>query len=65
MKKQIYPNLKAEMARRGYTNDDLGKIIGVKGGAVSLKLRGERDFDILEVKKICQHFDMSFEQLFS
>ena len=63
-KKLMYPNLKAEMARRGYTNNDLGKVIGVKGEAVSLKLSGKRDFDILEVKKICEHFGMSFEALF-
>lgn len=60
-----YPNLRAEMARRGYTLDDVGKIIGVSGGAVSHKLNGKRDFDIVEVKKICEHFQMSFEELFN
>lgn len=61
----IYPNLRAEMARRNYTLDDLGKVIGVSAGAVSLKLNGKRDFDIEEVKKICEHFSMSFEELFN
>lgn len=65
MKKQMYPNLRAELTRRGYTYDDLGKVIGLKGSAVSLKLNGKRDFDILEVKKICEHFNMSFEELFA
>lgn len=59
-----YPNLKAEMARRGYTFEDLGKIIGVTAGAISLKLNGKRDFDILEIKKLCEHFKMPFEELF-
>jgi transcriptional regulator with XRE-family HTH domain len=59
-----YPNLRAEIARRGYTLNDFGKIIGVSPGAISLKLNGKRDFDIVEVKKICEHFNMSFEQLF-
>ena len=53
------------MARRGYTLDDLGKVIGLKAGAISLKLNGKRDFDIVEVKKICEHFQMSFEELFN
>ena len=53
------------MARRGYTLDDLGKVIGVGAGAISMKLKGKRDFDIVEVKKICEHFNMSFEELFN
>lgn len=53
------------MARRGYTLDDLGKVIGVGAGAVSMKLNGKRDFDIVEVKQICEHFNMSFEELFN
>lgn len=60
-----YPNLRAEMARRDYTLDDLGKVIGVGAGAVSMKLNGKRDFDIVEVKQICEHFNMSFEELFN
>lgn len=59
-----YPNLRAEMARRGYTVETFGEIIGLKSGATSLKLNGKRDFDIVEIKKICEHFNMSFEVLF-
>lgn len=59
-----YPNLRAEMARRGYTLEKLGEVIGLKAGAISLKLNGKRDFDIVEIKKICEHFNMSFEVLF-
>lgn len=53
------------MARRGYTVKTMASLLGITSGALSLKLKGERDFDILEAKKICEHFNMSFEYLFN
>lgn len=59
-----YPNLRAEMARRGYTNAELGKILGVGESAISHKLHGRNSFDIKEVRILCDHFKMTFEELF-
>lgn len=59
-----YPNLKAEMARRGYSYEDLGKLLGIGGSAISHKMTGRNGFDLEEAKILCKHFKMSFEELF-
>lgn len=60
-----YPNLRAEMTRRGYKLEDLAKIIEVGVPAISQKLNGNRDFGTDEIKLICNHFNLPFEYLFN
>lgn len=59
-----YPNLKAEMARKGYSYEDLGKLLGISGSAIGHKMAGRNGFDVKEAKVLCEHFQMSFEELF-
>lgn len=60
-----YPNLRAEMTRRGYTFEDVAKLIGVGIPSISQKLSGKRDFSTNEIKIICNHFNLQFEYLFN
>ena len=48
----IYPNLEAEMARRGYTKEDLGKCLGLHASGVYLMLSGKRNLSISRALKI-------------
>lgn len=48
----MYPNLKAEMARKGITAKQLAEMIGVTQSTFSLKMRGEYDFTFAEAVKI-------------
>lgn len=47
-----YPNLRAEMARFGFEQKDLGRIVGVTKKTISDKINGKRDFTLGEIKKI-------------
>lgn len=49
----MYPNLLAEMARYGYTNQDLAKATQKNLSTISLKLNGKKDFyknEILDIR---------------
>lgn len=61
-----YPNLKAEMARRGFTGGDIAFIIGRQQGAVSRKLNGKSDFTTTEAILIQKALgvDIPLEKLF-
>lgn len=45
--------LKAEMARAGYTNDSLAKEIGMTPTTFGRKANNESKFDIIEANSIC------------
>lgn len=45
--------LKAEMARAGYTNDSLAKKIGMTPTTFGRKANNESKFDIVEANSIC------------
>ena len=59
-----YPNLLAEMARRGEGQKALAKLLGMSLSSISRRLRGEVDWNIGEIKTICKHFGMDYNQLF-
>lgn len=45
-------NIKAEMARRGATQEQLAELLGVSQGQVSRRLNGEITFNVVEVDQI-------------
>ena len=51
----LYPNLDAAMAAQKVTARDLGKAIGCSEEIVHLKLRGVREWSLLEAVTICRY----------
>lgn len=45
----MYHNLKAEIARGGWTAADLAKATGMSGAALSQKINGKSDFKLSEM----------------
>lgn len=62
----MYPNLKAEMARRQVTANQLAQLLEVRPATVSDKMNGRYRFYYEEVLAIKRHFfpDLSIEYLF-
>lgn len=62
----VFPNLAAEMRRRGETQGDIAKLLGLNSySSISAKMNGIRDFRICEIETICNHYGMTFEDLFT
>ena len=65
MAKQIkFPNLLAEMARKGENQKTIAKLLGVAAPTISRKLSGHNDFSITEVEILCEHFGKDYCELF-
>lgn len=66
--KTIYPNLRGAAAVRGEGVGDLAKVINVSVPAMRRRLNGKPNggtsFSAHECWSLCQHFNMSFEELF-
>lgn len=56
-------NVRGEMARRGVTQAQLAKVLGLSQAAVSARLRGETPFDINELARIAGFLDVPVERL--
>ena len=51
--------LKGKMAEAGETQKTLASKIGMSTNSLSNKLKGKRDFTVIEVKKICDVLGIS------
>ena len=60
----MYPNFKAELARRGLTLKDLSPRVDIRYETLCKKCRGDADFTIIEIYKILNFFKMTFEEIF-
>lgn len=67
VKKNKYPNLRAEMSRIGIKQVDIAKLLGVGEATVSNKMKGKSTFDIDEAFLIRENFfpNLSLDYLFS
>ena len=59
-----YSNLLAEMKRHGETQYDIAKLLNLNKATVNIKLQGKRDWNISEIKVICDHYKMGYDELF-
>jgi transcriptional regulator with XRE-family HTH domain len=48
----MYPNVKAEIARKGITLEVIAKALGITLTTLSLKMNGKYQFTLKEAKKI-------------
>lgn len=63
----MYPNLRAEMARKNFTAEEMARRIGRTSGTFSLKFNGKAEFSLSEafsIKKALQT-DLSIDELFA
>ncbi|MBD8019348.1 helix-turn-helix domain-containing protein [Brevibacterium gallinarum] len=56
--KQIGRNVRAELARRGKTQQDLCVLLHRSANAVSRRIRGEIQFDVIELDLIARYLDV-------
>lgn len=63
----MYPNLRAEMARKNITGYELAEKIGITNGTFSTKYNGKSDFTLNEAFKIKSvlETDLNVEVLFA
>ena len=59
----MFPNLRAEQARRNLTNGAIAKALGIKADGYERRLRTGR-FLASECLTLCKMFECSFEYLF-
>lgn len=64
--KRMFENVRAEMARNGYTNKDVALALGISEWAFGQKLNGYSQFKLDEMAKIRQLLknNLSIEYLF-
>ena len=60
----MFPNLQAEQARRGMTNQQVADFLGISRVAFESKKKSGR-FYTLELFKLCTLFNCTFEYLFA
>lgn len=63
----MYPNLRAELARKGWTNGKLAELLDMAPSNLSPKLNGKFDFTLSEARKIKNLLgvEMSIDELFA
>ena len=60
----MYPNLKAEQARKGLTNKEVADVLGLSRVTYESKKKSGR-FTVSESKALCDFFECDFDYLFS
>lgn len=64
MSKPIYPNLMAEMARKGDTLTSLSKWLEMSLPLLHSRVSGKTMWKIHEIDKLCNRYDTDYETLF-
>lgn len=60
-----YLPLSLVMEEKGKTTKDLSELLELTTDTVEKKLNGEIEWELTEVKKVCNYFDMSAARLFT
>lgn len=61
----LYPNLLAEMGRHGDTYSSLATLLGGSVSGVARRLNGTVEWSKSEIDTLCEHYDKSYDYLFS
>jgi predicted transcriptional regulator len=64
MKSPKYPNLVAEMARRGETQRTISKLLNLTNNSVHRKMTGKSEWTISEIEILCEYFNKDYDELF-
>lgn len=62
----MYRNLKAELVKKGFTQNEFCKVLGISSVTFGRKLRGESQFDLAEAKTIKDelNYEGTLDELF-
>lgn len=60
----VRDNVRAEMARRGYTQETTGAAVGLTQFALSRRLRGEIEFSASELQRLADFLKVSVASLY-
>lgn len=60
----MFPNLLAEMARRGDSGTMLAELLKISPPSFYRRVRGEIEFSKPEIDTICKHYGKPYEYLF-
>lgn len=63
-RKIIFPEIEAELARRGESYEILGLGIGLTKQSVQRRMSGATPWTLPEIKATCEYFGKSFYELF-
>lgn len=58
-------NVRAELARQGMSQAELGQAVGLTQGQISKRLRGEVAFDVNELAAVAGALHVRVEQLYT
>lgn len=62
--KNIYPGLRAKMSYANEDVRDLANLLEKSDDSVRRRISGRADFELTEIKRLIEHYDSSFEELF-
>lgn len=65
MRKVIYPELVAEIAKSGEMQKDIAALLTIRESTVSRKIKGLSEWTMPEIATLCRHYGKSFEELFT
>lgn len=63
LQQQLFSFLKDNLPPHLSLVDELGDLLGVGSDSVYRRIRGEKPVTLMELKKICEHFHLSLDQL--
>jgi len=63
-KRVMFPNLAAEMARKGIKQKELAVILGISNPTICKKMSGQTDWSLTEIETLCSYFGKSYKNLF-
>jgi transcriptional regulator with XRE-family HTH domain len=52
VRRLVYPNLEAELRRKGYSREDMAKVLEIHVSGVSAMMTGKRAFSIYRAEKL-------------
>lgn len=64
MKEIKFPNLLAEMARRGDNQGTLARLLKNTQAGISRRLSGKTDWQVWEIEKLCEYYGKDYYYLF-
>lgn len=64
MKQIKFPNLVAEMARKGNNQLTLAKLLLNTQAGISRRLSGKTNWQVWEIEKLCEYYDKDYYYLF-
>lgn len=60
----MYPKLIGKRNEKGFTQEKMANLLGISKNNYNLKENGKLDFNLMEVKKILEILNSSYEDIF-